>query len=67
MKKKYENDIIIKKCNKIMDIINIIKKEEDDINEGSMNNIRYDKIFELIVDIVEERIKYLNYWEENNV
>lgn len=63
MKKKYENDIIIKKCNEIMKIINIIKKEEDDINEGSMTNIRYDKIFELIVDIVEDRIKYLNYWE----
>ena len=64
MKEKYENDEIIKKCNEIMKIINIIKNEEDDTNEGSMTNIRYEKIFELIVDIVENRIKYLNFWEE---
>lgn len=59
MKEKYNNDKIIKKCKEIMEIIKVIKKEEDNDNEGSMTDYRYYKIGGIILNIVEERIKYL--------
>lgn len=59
MQEEYDNDKIIKKCKEIMEIIHIVKKEEDNDNEGSMTDYRYYKIFEIILDIVEERIEYL--------
>ena len=64
MKEKYENDIIIKKCNKIIEIINEVRNKEIDNRKGELTNEKYVNIIELVLNIVEERIKYISFWEE---
>lgn len=58
MIEKYKNDEIIKNCNKIIDIM------KDNYNKGEIDYNTYDKIVEMILSIVEERIKHLIFWEE---
>lgn len=58
MIEKYKNDEILNNCTKI---INIMKNYYD---KGIMDYKTYDKIFELITNIVEERIRYIIFWEE---
>lgn len=58
MIEKYKKDEIINNCNKIIDIM------KDNYNKGAIDYNTYDKIVEMILNIVEERIKHLIFWEE---
>ena len=63
MKEKYENDKIINNCKEVMKMLNETLEEEIRYNEPELYQ-NYDKIKENIINIVEDRIKYLNFWEE---
>ena len=63
-KEKYKDDKIINLCNEMINIINNIKQEENETNEGSLTEKEYQGLISNIESIIEERLIYLNFWED---
>ena len=63
-KEKYKDDKIINLCNEMINIINKIKQEENETNEGSLTEKEYQGLISNIESIIEERLIYLNFWED---